>query len=728
MRASQSRSVETIVVTALFLIAGAAGWVFLNQPGVLLRADADSDCKQFGASLLWAMGHGLYGTAEITPKMAEFFTQQRPSLSPEEVPPDLSLFSTSGKFHADRLYLLYSVGILWRLFGISWASVKIFWAAVFAVTGVLTYGLFRLGMNRWLSLAGTALTLASPVMLGQLPWMRSFCKAPFLLAVMLAAGYLLLREIRPRPLLLLSLVTGFVIGIGFGFRQDAVMGLPAMLAIVALGTRVAHRTPGRFRFAAALALVGAFTIPAWPVLRMTRETGGNNAFYMAQGFALESVFDTGAERAMACPFHSNGDYIMHALIADYDTKQDHLPPDDFSSLRALGAARLVTSLQANPLQAMMDLILNAELFNRDQVDIWRKKAELLTRKLVLSLYATFPADVIGRSYAASLRIVRNLQPRNFFKEENGMFRAAEWGAVPLARHLDVFGPWYAAAAFIVIGSLGLWRAAGCLLLFLYFTGYTSIEFQMRHAFHLNFLSFWFPLFLAGAAWAGLRRVMRDGLKQAIAAARPAVPRAAIFTVCAAAFLAGPLYAARFYQEKTIDRLMETYANADLEPLDVEIREDGGKKVFCPARLPAFEHTAIEEWRKNLALDRLGLWPEPNVRTEYLVAEMRTTGPWVRVSWRYRDLPDIMLDSYRLPNPGSPCIFRYYFPVIQYSDRYQDQHSGDGRFGPFKGLTLGPDTELLKFYRVRNVQDFPLLMSVWLPSEQEQMRYCLELGL
>ncbi|HNR36077.1 MAG TPA: hypothetical protein PKO36_12910 [Candidatus Hydrogenedentes bacterium] len=501
MRVFQTRSGEAVIVAALFLMAGTAGWAFLNQPGVLFRADAESDCKLFGASLLWAMGRGMHGTTEITPEMAEFFTQQRPSLSPEEIPPDLTRFPTTGKFHVDRLYMLYAVGILWRLFGISWASVKIFWAAVFGVTGVLTYGIFRLGMNRWLSLAGTVLTLASPVMLGQLPWLRSFCKAPFLLAVMLAAGYLLLREVRPRTLLWLSLVTGFVIGIGFGFRQDAVMGLPALLAVVALGTRVAHRTPGRFRLAAALALVGAFAIPAWPVLRMTRETGGNNAFYMAQGFALESVFDIGAERAMVCPFHSNGDYLMHALIADYDTKQDHLPPDDFSSLRTLGAARLVTSLQANPLQAVMDLVLNMELFNRDQVDIWRKKTELLTRKLVLSLYATFPADVIGRSYAASLRIVRNLQPRNFFKEENGMFRAAERWAVPVSRHLDVFGPWYAAAAFVVIGSLGLRRAAGCLLLFLYFTGYTSIEFQMRHAFHLNFLSFWFPLFLAGAAWA-----------------------------------------------------------------------------------------------------------------------------------------------------------------------------------------------------------------------------------
>ncbi len=724
-------SAEILVPVFLFLGAWLAGLLFLMQSGVMLRADADLDCSSLAPSLMWATGHGLSEPMEHVDAVWDFFMQRRESLDPSEVPEDIARGSADRKFRLDRLYLLWVTGLLWRVFGISWGVFRVFLAGVFAVTGGLTYGLFRLGMNRWLSLAGATLTLVSPVMLGQLPWARSLCKAPFILAVMLIAGYVVKYPVRSRTLVLLAAAAGLIAGVGFGFRQDAVIVLPPMFLVIVAGARLTGKNTIRCRLVAVAALMAAFLVPAWPSIRMTRDTGGNNAFYLTQGFSLSSVREADMARGVVCPLSTTGDDIVHALIVDFSTKQNEVAPDDFSSLRTLSAAQLATGIQVHPLLAVPNLLLNRIVLTQDQPAMWSAKAELVTRPLVRRLYTTFPADVVGRSYAATSRIVRNLQPKNGFREDNQAFRLAESLGGPLVRHLDRFGAWYAVLSVAVVSAIDFRMAAGLLFLLLYFTGYTSLQFQMRHAFHLNFLSFWFPLFLMGTLWIGFLRGRAAGLRGLLAALRTPKPwalrfgRASLFVLAAACLLAAPLCAARAWQRGAVGALLECYAQADLEPLTYQAVPEGYFVRYIIEPLPGFQTSPTEGAMEALAQMGLPFRPAPQTRCEYLAVDIEATTEDPAVAWEYDNPVFSGEDHYRLPEPGVASSFRFFLPIIQWPEVSVADRSDDWIEPVFRGIVVKESVRVRGIYRVRNAQDFPFLMNVWIPSEPKQIRWYQE---
>ena len=99
-------------------------------------------------------------------------------------------------------------------------------------------------MSRALSLVGMVLALMSTANLMIEPQLRDYAKGPFLLAVMLIMGLLVVGPAGRRRAIALSAPAGAVIGLGLGFRTDLMVAvLPPLLTVALLmPAKVAVRT------------------------------------------------------------------------------------------------------------------------------------------------------------------------------------------------------------------------------------------------------------------------------------------------------------------------------------------------------------------------------------------------------------------------------------------------------------------------------------------------------
>ncbi len=721
---TRRRRVECVIALLVFVAAGLGGYAYLRDDRIKVRPDATPDDYSVLPALLWATGHGLSFTVDPLAHCAAFLRQEQDSLDPSAVPNDLACFPAIAKSVQDRENIYYLVGIVWRVFGISWHNVKVILAFIFALNAVLAYGIFRFGMNRLLSVVGTALTMASPIMLREAPWLRSVCKAPFILASILLICVVLTNRLRPRTLLPLALLMGVVVGVGFGFRQDLLICMPATLTALALGARVegGHQLLHR-ALACMLATLG-FGVCAWVPISMTRDTGGNNAFYLTQGFSANCI----AAADLKTPFYAvltdTDDYLVHAFMVDYASKQHRVGLDNFRSVAAMRLAHFATMLQCAPARAVPDLLTNSP---PGDLELGAVKGEAIGRDLVRSLLTRFPGDVIARWYGAALRVVRGVSGMPQSREEVPVFETMQKAYQPVANHLTRYGLWYALAVLLIVSARSVWLALCIAGLVLWFGGYVSLEFQPRHAFHLSFLGFWFPLCLLGAIVRGLHALHRMSAGAALPAIRnvrgwlPYAGRMALFAVVTVAALASVLALARYVQASQTRALHEQYAHADLETWAYEVQTDTGHDVYVPQDLPAFRQTLGGRIGEMLAGYGLPAVVGPNVRSEYLAVDLECNGNNVFLA--YEGLADGF--HYEIPHPHGGSHVRVFVPVFKYSDSFREREPSSASF-VFNGFRLGPDLTLKGMSRVRNADDFPMLLTVALTDDPNETRWEWEL--
>ena len=378
-------------------------------------------------------------------------------------------------------------------------------ALAYGIVVLLVYGILRLGGNRLLSIAGAVLFATSPLVLFHLPSMRDFFRAPPILATILVCGYLVSRPLSRRKLLALSLLLGAGIGLGTGFRQDAIICLPAAAGIVLVFTRgtADKPLPWKWRMLAVLLLTGAFYVPARPAVKMTRDTGGNNAFYLLQGFSGSSMEALHTGRPSYYPIYSSSDYVVHGAICAYDNalhESERMAYNlEVACAKAFWRLQGIVMLPLMPGRAALPLILgfSREAFVDRGLAIWSYDAEQTARDILYRLAMTFPADIISKWYGAAVVCVRDTPVKDMCILNVDL--AEGWRLEPLrllhlrlAAHLERWGAWYALAALLVLSARNARFAFVLALLLCYFCGYTSLCFQWRHAFHLQFVAFWAP--------------------------------------------------------------------------------------------------------------------------------------------------------------------------------------------------------------------------------------------
>lgn len=691
----------------VFMLASIAAWAYTGFTGVTPGLQYGVDGDMFVPPAMFASGNGLYDLNLKPARLQEFLDHKIPAYSPIETIPSSSLSSiTNNKFLVDRYYLLYMIGWIWRIFGISWASLNIVGILFFGLLGVLAFGLFRLGLNRILSLICTSLYLASPILLNEIPALRDFCKAPFILAAILATGYVLSKRMRFRALLFLACVMGLLIGVGVGFRQDSIICLPPLL-FVFLMARYAEKVRFPARMLPCGLMLACFLFPAWPVLKMNRETAGNNAFYLTQGFTFPCLSDLGMERASYAPLYSPSDHIVHAYINYFDQVSRRKSKEGMNSIRSSLFARGIAEAPFSPAAAVMFFSLGNAC--KSGLTMWGKESELVARQLVGKLLTTFPGDAATRCLASPLRLVRGLQSAFYHVSPVPFMQRLERLQQPLANHLGRYGLVYAAAALLLLNAGGLRLSFGALGILLYFGGYPSLEFQLRHAFHLHFIAYWIPGFLLSAslaATANVYRHVRAGTVRTLAETLcrklpPFLGRATVFSIVTTAVLCGPLQAARFVQQKHVSEMVTRYTHAELDPITVKAREqEPGRTLYAPA-------------------DAAGLYTAASSRdidAAYLAVEFESSRELNDAEIHYETGPYQLggREVYRLEPGARPCTLRYFFPVFHFSEDYEKSYQG--HFPEFEGIVLPSDVQFKGLYRVRNIEDFPILMTLWLPSD------------
>ncbi len=513
-----AKAVEVVVVLALFLGSTALGMAVLKgqrSPDGL--SSIRGPITFFSRPLMIAAGRGsFHPSIDTVPGLLPFLEHSTATFDPVSLPKDIPVcHDSAAEYH---LYLGWTVAAIWRVFGISWLVLEPFLALALGLCTVFVYGLFRLGMNRWLSLAGTVLFATSPAVLGQVHEVRDFLKAPFLLGGLFAIGWIITRRAPVRFLWLIAALMGLIAGTGMGFRQDAIILVPVSLAgILVLSPGAVYRTTRR-RAGAALVYLLAFLAAAAPMF--TRMEGNAQPYHpLAQGYSMKHMDRCSLVPGVCEPLACSNDAFVFATVFFY-------------ARRATGD-------------------------NHNYFGYGDPEDMQFTRDWVIRTGLQFPADTIARGYGAVLDVLSDADAcmPTALNDKGWQALLAE-----THRRLAVFfrlaGVPIALLALLAAAAASPRIAVVLVALMLYFCGYVSLDNESRHTFHLAFVCFWASGFLVQQMIFALGHNL-CGTAQWGSWLR----RAGISFILAALVLWTPWQAARFWQQHNVNDVMRQYASA-----------------------------------------------------------------------------------------------------------------------------------------------------------------------
>lgn len=699
-RFSAFKIFDGLCIVLVLLVTAAIGYrcLFMPAPSAGGETEAGAESWERGFPLQFsvmiaagrgcvepAVGNPLSGTVDA-PDIGKFLRHEIPQLRPEQIPPNLptrapslgqmksilrwnDAFSNNLKSGDMRplwhLYLFYAIGWLWRIFGISWIVLKALRIALYCVMITAVFGILRLGMGRILALAGALLLAVSGVMLTYSGCIRDFSRAAFVLPAIFIIGYLAKHPVGTSRFLGAAVLLGLIVGVGYGFREDALVCLPPALLVLAFCARpktvVAHsvwRSMGE-RLAAMGLLVGCFLLSGWPILN-SYHTVPQNVHTFAKGLSTECDDFLGVGRASYERVCLNHDFFVDSVIDGYTARQrlSHEPWPD-NSRQSTG--------------------------------------------FVFAVARFFPGDLLTRVYASVLWVLR------------GDMLVARLGGIPRSDVMTVCMAVCAAAMLLLIAQRDLRLALLTFALLMYFGGYLSIQAQPRHGFHLCFVPLWVAGFLldkgpraAVHAWRkapagpGLQRtISQDGW-------RLRLTRAAAFAGMTIPLLLLPLYVARVVQHHTMGTLLDQYTHAELEPVPVEPAPLQDFVLFrCLANNPP--HAGVADGPVEYLNDEL--WAAD------FAASSALRPVWLQYDCQ-RGANDLSCGVWVQANrAGDRGTMRYFFPT------YEQPEIAKGGWRVFAGIAVPKDQvkDFKGLYRVRNDRRFAWFLNLSLPVDRFAFR-------
>jgi hypothetical protein len=480
--------------------------------------------SEFGAAVALACGRGFVDPGyNLTPALSAFLTVSSDRFSCADLPsvlPPRPLNVTQRLYR----YLMWTTAGVWAVRGVSWSGLWPLYGVLYGATVAVCYGLFRLGMGRPLAFAAALAIAVSPQHLSQLPGLRDYAKAPFILGLILIAGHLARRSADSRPLGALAGLFGAVLGIGFGFRNDIVIVVPLLLAAILLWQPPRDARALRMRLGGLFIAGVMFMIAAWPILS-AYSSGSNSGHVALMGLMPPFEQPLGVAHSVYEWGYTFRDEFAETLINSYTNRVQGHP---------------VTYLSAEYDRAMVGYLLQ--------------------------IARHWPADMVTRAYGAVLQVV-NLPFRTL-----GILEGIGVPGVMLA--LLLVGRTKPLCGIVLLAAL------------LFIAGYPAIQFQPRHYFHLEFIG-WLALgFLAQRAIAGgtlMARVCRSRAPLP-RLSRGDLRRTATFALTAVGIVFLPIAAARLYQQRHVRDLLREYADAAREPVATETIDDRGRTLLQASAL------------------------------------------------------------------------------------------------------------------------------------------------
>src|SRR5581483_8954650 len=191
---------------------------------------------------------------------------------------------------------------------------------LFGAVAALTYGVLRLALSRAVALVALVPAISSTPNVMLVRQLRDYAKGPFLLAVILIMGWLVMGRGGARRTAGLAAAAGIVIGIGLGFRTDLLIAVAPVL--IALALLVPPSVSARTRATAAALFVASFVAAGWPILS-SYAAGGNTGHVALLG--LGAPFD-GPLRVEPAIYEFAGQYndtLAYSIINSYALRVEH---------------------------------------------------------------------------------------------------------------------------------------------------------------------------------------------------------------------------------------------------------------------------------------------------------------------------------------------------------------------------------------------------------------------
>lgn len=641
---------EALLVLVLLVIGSAVGLFasrhFAGQP----RFYQD----EFGPAVMIAAGRGFMNPlAPPGSPVADFLALRRSSLSLADAA-TVNLSPPDTFQHAER-YLMLTMGWLWRTTGISWPAVSWIGGALYGLTIAASFLLFRVWLSRALAAAGAAFLLISPLHLAQVPHVRDYSKAPFIVAAIALTAIAALRPLSRRGLLIASAACGAVIGIGLGFRMDPIVMAPMFVSSLLLFRGARPWTALKEKGLAVVVFAAALAVTAGPVLFRLSTRGSNGYHVILLGYADQFDSTLGVSRPAYSwlPFYD--DRHVTAMVSDY-------------SGRTTGASAFLST----------------------------PEYDAAARSYWLHIVRDFPADIAMRALAAANQVMNFPfdNPALTFLTPPGThinpLLTALTNQSPHRFRLGLLFEWLSmlnglgvVLAAVLIGAAGarsvrlalfaVWMIAAL-------AGYSSLQFADRHTFHLQVIAVGAAL-VTLAVVVNSRRVDRLQMRRAVltVAAVTATTMAVMATL-------------RAYQTAHVSRLVQSYIALPKNPVEA---------VVTP--------TGYGTWRARWDHESAPLWRGRFVPAQYYVVEFDAPErEESAIEVHYRSVAPETDFTRVISMPASSGVGRVFIPAYGQRPEWE-----------FDGLELSPGVKerLRGIYRVSAPP--ALLLDLRLPGKWQR---------
>ena len=547
---------DRIVGAVLFATAFALGSWYVPQV-VAAGGKPHFYQEHFGAAVMLACGNGYVNPAEAqVPELTQFLAVERDDVACDSRLAAIQPAPIDPLQRAYR-YLMTSVAWTWKLQGrVAWSALSPLYGAFFAATIVLLFAVFRQGMGTWLAATLAAVIAVSPLHIAYLAQLRDYSKAPFVLALVLLAIRLVRSPLPMRRAVRLAAVAGVVTGVGMGFRNDLLIAVPALLAVLLLFVPQHEELRRWRRLIPAAVYLGAFLLALSPMWSIYRIGGGNSSQHLAvlglgEGFSGELGLDNGGLYEWLPGYR---DEYAHALISGHATRR-----------------------------------LGAQTFLR----IYGPEYDRAAGDYLRQVGRNFPADLVARVYASVLRVLELPYQAKLIPPHDQYLKLPRRVFVVRDRFQRAVAPvWLAVvgAALVILSLHSVRVGVFAIGLVFYLSAYPAIQFGERHYFHLEFISWWALGFVASLGAQAAVSMIRA--RQWPATLRPpqgwrrGLMHAGLITVLIAVVLVAPLAALRQYQHRNLSELFNRYLAAPVEESPLQPVGLGDGRVRFASTLPS----------------------------------------------------------------------------------------------------------------------------------------------
>lgn len=533
-----------LVLVAVIFIAGSRWGAEFERTWHARGNTAQYYQHYFEPAVMIACGRGFVVAVQRdeVPGLQAFLNQQADGFDCSQIPAHLSIRSTALPQQA-WYYLIRTVGFTWSLVGVSWSGLAPLFGALYGGVLVLAFGLFRLAMGRPLALAGTFAFGVSSLHLVNLPHLRDYAKAPFVLALILLMAWAVRGDLQRRRIFALAAAAGGVLGVGYGFRTDLLASIPPVLITFGLFLPGGIRNNLRFRAQAVAVVLAAFLAVSWPVVTYVAGQGGCQWHVMLLG--LSSYFDD--------------DLAIEPASYDWGPYSDDYVHTAVGSFYRRGARSD-----------------NGPAFCGPEYD-------RLTARYMTSIATTVPGDLATRAVAALtgvLDLPAAISKPPFEGDQRPMYQMR----ADYLPSLQGWAPLLIIPLLIGLAAVDLRFALWAFAMLLWFGGMTMLQFDRRHHFHFE----WMGWLVFGAISSAIGRAVVGLALRLAGRGRPAPEQRAcsgwkgsLALAAGMALVAGTVVAVRAMQARGMRDTVSDIHRTTSEPVATIDSADGTGRALRP---------------------------------------------------------------------------------------------------------------------------------------------------